>query len=59
MENQIYCPKCKIQMQQRYILDAMYGNVFTTTSKWSEGKPKKILSFVLPSSDTRSMEIIT
>jgi acetone carboxylase gamma subunit len=37
----------------------MYGNVLTTTSKWSEGKPKKILFFVLPLADTRSMEITT
>ncbi len=59
IENQIFCPKCHTQMQQGYILDSMYGNVITTTSKWSRGKPKKILSFALPSSDKKSMEIVT
>jgi hypothetical protein len=37
----------------------MYGNVFSTTSKWSKGKPKKILTFNLPSSDSKSIEITT
>jgi len=58
-KNQIFCPKCKIQMQQGYILDSMYGNVITTTSKWSGGKAKKILTFVLPSTDNKSIEITT
>jgi acetone carboxylase gamma subunit len=58
-ENHILCPKCNIQMHQGYILDAMYGNLVTTSSKWSEGKPKKILSFALSSADTKSMEITT
>lgn len=57
--NQIFCPKCNIQMQQGYILDSMYGNLVTTTSKWSQGRPKKILSFALPSSDKKSTEITT
>ncbi len=59
MEDQIFCPKCKIQMQQGYILDSMYGNLVTTTSKWSRGKPKKILYFALPSADNKSIEIAT
>jgi hypothetical protein len=58
-ENQIFCPKCNIQMQQGYILDSMYGNLVTTTSKWSKGEPKKILSFALPSADKKSTEITT
>jgi hypothetical protein len=58
-KNQIFCPKCKIQMQQGYILDAMYGNLVTTPSKWSGGKPKKILTFALPSTDKKSTEITT
>ncbi|MFC1781478.1 PF20097 family protein [Planctomycetota bacterium] len=59
MENQIYCPKCNLLMQQGYILDAMYGNAVNTTSKWSKGKPKKLLSFALPSAEINSMEITT
>jgi uncharacterized C2H2 Zn-finger protein len=58
-ENQILCPKCNIQMQQGYILDSMYGNLVTTTSKWSKGKPKKILTFALPSTEKKSIEITT
>jgi hypothetical protein len=56
-KNQIFCPKCKIQMEQGYILDSMYGNLVTTPSNWSRGKPKKILSFALPSTDNKSKEI--
>ena len=56
-KNQIFCPKCKIPMQQGYILDSMYGNLVTTTSKWSKGEPKKILAFALPSTDNKSVEI--
>ena len=59
IERKIFCTKCKIQMQQGYILDAMYGNIVTTTSKWSKGKPKKILSFALPTSENTSMQIVT
>lgn len=58
-ENQILCPKCNIQMQLGYILDSMYGNLVTTTSKWSKGKPKKILTFALPSTEKKSIEIAT
>ena len=58
-ENHFFCPKCNIQMQQGYILDSMYGNLVTTTSKWSKGKPKKILSFALKSADAKSRDITT
>jgi hypothetical protein len=46
-------------MQQGYILGSMYGTLVTTPSKWTPGKPYRVLSFHLLSGDTKSMPITT